>query len=63
LSTTPATPAAFAHLVDLASDATGAFAVYASDDYFAGKEDLLKPSAPQWIEGKYTDKGKWMDGW
>lgn len=63
MSTPPASPAAFAHLVDLASDATGAFAVHASDDYFAGKENLLKPSAPQWIEGKYTDKGKWMDGW
>jgi allantoicase len=63
MSSSPAVPEAFAHLVDLASDATGAFAVYATDDYFAEKENLLKPSAPQWLEGKYTDKGKWMDGW
>lgn len=56
-------PQAFAHLVDLASDLTGAFVLYATDDYFAEKENLLKPSAPVWIEGKYTDKGKWMDGW
>lgn len=56
-------PQAFAHLVDLASDVTGAFVLYATDDYFAEKENLLKPSAPVWIEGKYTDKGKWMDGW
>jgi allantoicase len=56
-------PEAFAHLVDLASDVTGAFALYATDDYFAEKENLLKPTPAEWIEGKYTDKGKWMDGW
>src|SRR5689334_15999490 len=63
MSSAPAVPEAFAHLVDLASDLTGAFALYATDDYFAEKENLLKPSAALWIEGKYTDKGKWMDGW
>lgn len=63
MSSAPAAPQALAHLVDLASDITGAFALYATDDYFAEKENLLKPSAPVWIEGKYTDKGKWMDGW
>lgn len=63
MSSAPAVPEAFAHLVDLASDLTGAFVLYATDDYFAEKENLLRPSAPVWIEGKYTDKGKWMDGW
>jgi allantoicase len=63
MSSAPAVPEVFAHLVDLASDLTGAFVLYATDDYFAEKENLLKPSAPLWIEGKYTDKGKWMDGW
>jgi allantoicase len=63
MSTQPQAPTAFAHLVDLASDVTGAFVVSATDDYFAEKESLLKPSAPVWLEGKYTDKGKWMDGW
>ncbi len=56
-------PEAFAHLVDLAADITGGFVQYANDDYFAEKENLLKPGAPEWIDGKYTDKGKWMDGW
>lgn len=56
-------PELFAHLVDLAADQTGGFVVYATDDYFAEKENLLKASAAEWIEGKYTDKGKWMDGW
>ena len=23
----------------------------------------MKPSAPEWREGVYTDRGKWMDGW
>jgi allantoicase len=63
MATSHAVPEAFAHLVDLASDVTGAFVLFATDDYFAEKENLLKPSAPVWIEGKYTDKGKWMDGW
>jgi len=56
-------PAPFAHLVDLASDVTGAFALYATDDYFAEKENLLRPGPPQWDAARYTDKGKWMDGW
>jgi allantoicase len=56
-------PAAFAHLVNLAEDLTGTFVVAATDDYFAEKENLIRPDAPQWIEDKYTDKGKWMDGW
>src|SRR5581483_9745389 len=27
------------------------------------KDNLIKVSPPRWIEGKYTDRGKWMDGW
>ncbi len=56
-------PAPFEHLTDLAADALGGFVLFATDDYFAEKENLLKASAPLWLEGKYTDKGKWMDGW
>ena len=63
MSTSHAVPEAFAHLTDLASDVTGAFVLFATDDYFAEKENLLKPTAPVWIADKYTDKGKWMDGW
>ena len=53
----------FAHLVDLSADALGTFVLFATDDYFAEKENLLKPGAPEWRDGAYTDKGKWMDGW
>ncbi|HEV3140843.1 MAG TPA: allantoicase [Vicinamibacterales bacterium] len=53
----------FQDLVDLASERLGAAAIAANDDFFAPKENLIKAAAPIWIEGKYTDKGKWMDGW
>jgi allantoicase len=53
----------FTELIDLASERLGGAVLYANDDFFAEKENLLKPSAPVFIEGKYTDKGKWMDGW
>jgi allantoicase len=50
-------------LIDLASEKLGGAVLYANDDFFAPKENLLKPAAPIFIEGKYTDLGKWMDGW
>ena len=53
----------FTELVDLASERLGGAVLYANDDFFAPKENLLKPSTPVFIEGKYTDRGKWMDGW
>ncbi|HVF47350.1 MAG TPA: allantoicase [Pyrinomonadaceae bacterium] len=53
----------FTELIDLASEKLGGTVLYANDDFFAAKENLIKPSAPIWIEGKYTDDGKWMDGW
>jgi len=53
----------FTEQIDLASEKLGGAVLYANDDFFAPKENLLKPSAPIWIEGKYTDLGKWMDGW
>ncbi len=49
--------------VDLASEVTGGFVLFATDDYFAEKENLLKTGEPVFIADKYTDKGKWMDGW
>jgi allantoicase len=53
----------FTELIDLASERLGGAVLVASDDFFAPKENLLKPSVPIFIEGKYTDRGKWMDGW
>lgn len=53
----------FTELIDLASEKVGGAVLVANDDFFAPKENLLKASAPIFIEGKYTDRGKWMDGW
>ena len=50
-------------LIDLASELVGGVALAASDDFFAPKENLLKASAPIFVPDKYTDRGKWMDGW
>jgi allantoicase len=53
----------FTELVDLAAERLGGAVLYANDEFFAPKENLLKQNAPIFIEGKYTDLGKWMDGW
>lgn len=53
----------FTELIDLASEKLGGAVLYANDDFFAPKENLIKPYAPVWKEGLYTDDGKWMDGW
>ena len=50
-------------LIDLASELFGSVALEASDEFFAPKENLLKPSEPVFIPDKFTDRGKWMDGW
>ncbi len=53
----------FTDLVDLASERLGGAVLAANDEFFAPKENLLKPGEAVFIEGKYTDVGKWMDGW
>lgn len=53
----------FTQLADLASERLGGRALEANDEFFAPKENLLKESKPVFIEGKYTTRGKWMDGW
>ena len=52
-----------AGLVDLASARIGGIALLANDEFFAEKENLLKPGRGIFIPDKYTDRGKWMDGW
>jgi allantoicase len=60
MSTTDAAPAG---LVDLASARIGGNAVLANDEFFAEKENLLKPGRGIFVPDRYTDHGKWMDGW
>ncbi|HLG06563.1 MAG TPA: allantoicase [Gemmatimonadales bacterium] len=56
-------PAMFTDLPDLAAERLGGAVIAASDEFFAPKEGLIKPTQPEWREGVYTDRGKWMDGW
>ncbi len=53
----------FEQLIDLASERLGGAVAFATDDFFAPKENLLKPGKAEFIAGKYTENGKWMDGW
>jgi allantoicase len=53
----------FTHLIDLASARLGAQAIAANDEFFAEKENLLRPEPAVFVPDKYTDRGKWMDGW
>ena len=54
---------AFTQLTDLAAERLGGKVLYATDDFFAEKENLIKPGRGIFIADKYTDRGKWMDGW
>ena len=53
----------FTSYIDLASERLGGKVLYATDDFFAEKENMLKPGRGIFIVDKYTDRGKWMDGW
>ncbi|MGZ4982806.1 MAG: allantoicase, partial [Chthoniobacterales bacterium] len=52
-----------AGLIDLAAARVGGVALLANDEFFAEKENLLRPGRGIFIPDKYTDRGKWMDGW
>ncbi|HTM26704.1 MAG TPA: allantoicase [Vicinamibacterales bacterium] len=53
----------FSHLIDLASERLGGRAIAANDEFFAEKERLVRADTPIFVPDKYTDRGKWMDGW
>ncbi len=54
---------AFTSLADLAAEKLGGKVLYCTDDFFAEKENLIKPGRGIFIADKYTERGKWMDGW
>ena len=41
----------------------GSQVVHASDEFFAAKKRLIEPQDPVYIDGRFDDHGKWMDGW
>src|SRR4026209_513216 len=50
-------------LPDLVSARVGGRALYANDEFFAPRSALVTPEPAVFIPGKYTSRGKWMDGW
>ena len=50
-------------LVNLTDETLGAQALWASDDFFAAKERLLRRADPISKPGTFDDHGQWMDGW
>jgi allantoicase len=50
-------------LIDFASELVGGVVLAANDEFFAPSSNLIKAAPPEWREGVYTDRGKWMDGW
>ncbi|MEO8679217.1 MAG: allantoicase [Vicinamibacterales bacterium] len=53
----------FLILPDLAAARVGGRAIATNDDFFASKANLVKDDPAIFIPGKYTPRGKWMDGW
>lgn len=53
----------FTALADLASARVGGRAIASNDDFFAPRTNLVRPAAPIFVAGKFTARGKWMDGW
>lgn len=41
----------------------GTRVTFATDEFFGAKERLIDPADAVFIEDKYDDHGKWMDGW
>jgi allantoicase len=53
----------FTDLPDLLSARVGGRALFANDEFFAPRASLVKPEPAVFVPGKYTTRGKWMDGW
>ncbi|HET6613839.1 MAG TPA: allantoicase [Kofleriaceae bacterium] len=49
--------------IDLASERLGGAVIWANDEFFAAKENLVRVAEPVFLPDEYTDRGKWMDGW
>ena len=53
----------FADLTELSSATLGGRALWSSDAFFASHDNLVKPHPAVWDADRYTERGKWMDGW
>lgn len=57
------TPAHIQQLTNLADTRIGAKVLECSDEFFAEANRMLQFDAPIFVEDKFDDHGKWMDGW
>src|SRR5436305_866348 len=53
----------FLERIDLASERLGGSVIAANDEFFGAKDRLIFPGPPVSVAGRYTERGKWMDGW
>ena len=53
----------FHQWIQLEQPRLGTRVTYATDEFFAAKERVIDSATPKFIDGKYDDHGKWMDGW
>jgi len=53
----------FTDYIDLALETLGGAVLVASDEFFAIKENLLRAPEPIFDPTRFTDSGKWYDGW
>ncbi|MFK7992137.1 MAG: allantoicase [Sandaracinaceae bacterium] len=60
---TPTDGARFSSLINLAAGTLGARALATNDDFFASMHNLVKPGRGVFEPDRYTERGKWMDGW
>ena len=49
--------------VQLEQPRLGSAVTFATDEFFGAKERLIDPADPVFIDDKYDEHGKWMDGW
>jgi allantoicase len=53
----------FHQWVRLEQPRLGTRVTFATDEFFAAKERLINAEEPVFVDDKYDDHGKWMDGW
>ncbi len=56
-------PKPFHEWIQLEQPRLGTQVTYATDEFFAAKERLIDSNEPVFIDDKYDEHGKWMDGW
>ena len=62
-STQAALAARFSELTNLADDRLGAKILFATDEWFATADNMLKPTEPHFDPETFCVQGKVMDGW